>query len=413
MSTLSRSSARRVLFATHFCYLDDSNGAAIASRAMMELLARSGFIVEALSGTVLGGLLEVDPAAWLTGNGLKFHRSGGTSSLISTQATFTQLPVHFLLNVRGVPVTLHQSPTSRSHYAPDFEIAEFLRLYSTVLDRFQPDILVNYGGDLLAHEIRARARDRGIAVVFPLHNFCYTNDRPFATTDAVIVPSHHAATHYRQSLHLRCQVLPNLIDFARVRVESRTSEYLTFVTPSPEKGVYAFARIADELGKRRPDIPILVVEGRSTERTLVDCGIDLRVHGNVFLMGTTADPRAFWSVTKICLMPSLWWENQPLVAIEAMVNGIPTIGSDRGGLPETLGGSGMTLSLPAELTPESRTLASVAAVSPWVEAIIALWDDPLGYRDLSERALHEIQRWHPQKLEPLYLDFFNQIASRK
>ena len=39
-------------------------------------------------------------------------------------------------------------------------------------------------------------------------------------------------------------------------------------------------------------------------------------------------------------MPSLWWENQPLVAIEAMINGIPVIGSDRGGIPESLGEAG-------------------------------------------------------------------------
>src|SRR5262249_48889641 len=154
-------------------------------------------------------------------------------------------------------------------------------------------------------------RAQGVAVVFALHNFGYTNARPFTTVDAVIVPSPFAADHYRRTLGLDCKVLSNIVDLGRVRAETHSPRYLTFVTPSHEKGVYAFARIADELGRRRPDIPILVVEGRGTERTLVDCGIDLRVHGNVNLMANTPDPRHFWGVTRVCLMPSLWRESQP------------------------------------------------------------------------------------------------------
>jgi hypothetical protein len=41
---------RRVLYITQGCYLDDSNGAAVASRAVMEALARQGFGTEVVSG---------------------------------------------------------------------------------------------------------------------------------------------------------------------------------------------------------------------------------------------------------------------------------------------------------------------------------------------------------------------------
>ncbi len=74
---------------------------------------------------------------------------------------------------------------------------------------------------------------------------------------------------------------------------------MTFVNPSPEKGVHAFARIADELGRSRPDIPLLVVESRGSEATLLACGIDLRPHANVFLMSQTPDPRDFWGLTRV------------------------------------------------------------------------------------------------------------------
>ncbi len=306
-------------------------------------------------------------------------------------------------------MTLHHSPTSRLHEPDEPERDEFLRLYEDVLERFCPDVLVNFGGDLLAHEVRIRARVRGIVVVFALHNLNYSIIDPFATTDAVIVPSRFAADHYRKALGLDCTVLSNLVDFRRVRAASRDPRYLTFVNPSYEKGVYAFVRIADELGRRRPDIPILVVESRGSERTLVDCGLDLRPHGTVHLMGHTDDPRHFWSVTRVCLMPSLAAETQGLAAVEAMANGIPVIASDRGALPETLGGAGIVLPMPERLNPTSQLLPTPEEIAPWVEAIIRLWNDGEFYAAHEHRAIAESSRWAPEVLEPLYARFFNRV----
>ena len=53
---------RRILFATAHPYLDDTNGAAVASRAMMESLSRSGFAVEALSGMGPNATENANPA---------------------------------------------------------------------------------------------------------------------------------------------------------------------------------------------------------------------------------------------------------------------------------------------------------------------------------------------------------------
>jgi glycosyltransferase involved in cell wall biosynthesis len=377
---------------------------------MMEALGRQGLAVEALSGTMLEVRQEVDPDAWLSARRLSFEVCGGSSWSLDARGLRADVPPHYRLTVSGVPVTLHRSPITRPHQPDEAECMEFLRLFKTTLDRFQPDILVNYGGDGLAHEIRSRASVRGVAVVFALHNFNYRSAAPFTTTDAVIVPSRLAADHYRTAIGLDCAVLPNLIDLGRARAEVRDPRYVTFVNPSFEKGVYPFVRIADELGRQRPDIPLLVVESRGSEATLVNCGIDLRTHGNVFLMAQTHDPRDFWGVTRVCLLPSLWWENQPLVAVEAMVNGIPVIGSDRGGIPETLGGSGIVLPLPARLTPATRELPTPEEVAPWVEAVIRLWDDADAYAEQSRRALDESRRWAPEVLEPLYVRFFENVG---
>ena len=182
-----------------------------------------------------------------------------------------------------------------------------------------------------------------------IHNFAYNNPSFFANVDYCLVASQFAQRHYRDKVGLDCQALSYPLDWNRVRVDSREPRFVTFVNPCLEKGVYAFARIAHELGRRRPDIPLLVVESRGTKEHLAACGLDLAPAGNIQVMPHTTDPRRFWALTRIALLPSLWWENQPLVAIEAMINGIPVIGSDRGGIPETLGDGGLTLPLPERL----------------------------------------------------------------
>jgi len=76
-----------------------------------------------------------------------------------------------------------------------------------------------------------------------------------------------------------------------------------FLNPSQVKGIYPFVRIADELdGDGRH--PILVVESRGDEQILVGCGIDLRSHGNVFLMSQPLTRRVGVEPCKIGEAPS-------------------------------------------------------------------------------------------------------------
>ncbi len=187
-----------------------------------------------------------------------------------------------------------------------------------------------------------------------------------------------------------------------MRVEEHDRRFVTFLTPSTAKGVYPFARIAAELGRRRPDIPLLIVESRGKRATLAACGVDPSARVNLDVMRNTTDPRRFWSRTRIALLPSLWFENQPLTAIEAMINGIPVVGSNRGGIPETVGNAGVVLPFPDRLTRATRILPSTEEMEPWVESIIRLWDDQARYDELSRKASQEAERWHPDRLRPLW-----------
>jgi len=400
---------RRVLFLTHGCYLDDSNGAAVAGRTLLGVLRRAGFVVEAISGAMLDMDRDVDLGEWLAGRG---YEVGPPIEAWGMDASGerVEIPPHWRVRRDGVPVTIQRGPT-RPHDADDAERAEFLRLFDATLARFPADVMISCGASRLAIEAGMLARSRGIAVAFHLRNFPDFSRDGCADVDGVIVPSRFAADYYRVALGLEATVLPNLIDPERVRADSAGGRYLTFVDPTVEKGVYPFARIADELGRRRPDIPILVVESRGTEATVAGCGLELRDHGTVHFMAHTADPRDFWGVTKVCLLPSVWWENQPLVAVEAMVNGIPVVGSDRGGIPETLGDAGIVLPLPERITQATRMLPTAEEVAPWVEVVIRLWDDSEFYEEHRRKALVEAKRWEPAVLEPRYVEFCRNLKS--
>jgi len=353
---------RRILHVTYSNYLDDSNGASVASRAMLEYLASRGFAVRVVCGPGLEAGSGEDVAGWAASRGLAFVPGA-------------EGPAHLFLDLRGVAVAVLRGPTTPRDPGAD-ECQDFLALFEAAWERHRPEVVVGYGGGALSREVLRRAKARGAATVFPLHNLRYRDAAPFADADAVVVASRFAAEHYRATLGLRCTVLPNLVDPGRVRAEVREPRYIVFVNPTVEKGVFLFARVADEVGRRRPDIPFLVVESRGTESDVASCGLDLQARGNVFFLPETPDPRRFWRVARLCLLPSLVAENQPMVAIEAMTNGVPVLGTDRGGIPETLGRAGVVFSPPGRLTPATRVLPTVEEVAPWVESILRLWDHP-------------------------------------
>ena len=72
----------------------------------------------------------------------------------------------------------------------------YIDLATTVLDRFQPEILLTYGGHPVSRSLMLKARARGVAVVFHLHNFGYNDRRGFEDVDAIIFPSEYSRRLY-------------------------------------------------------------------------------------------------------------------------------------------------------------------------------------------------------------------------
>ena len=74
--------------------------------------------------------------------------------------------------------------------------------------------------------------------------------------------------------------------------------------------------------------------------------------------------------------------------------------------------SGSFVRHPRAYTPETRDVPTAEEVAPWVETIIRLWDDAAEYDRWSRAARERAQAWHPDRLAPLYRDFFSRIVQQ-
>jgi glycosyltransferase involved in cell wall biosynthesis len=393
----------RILFASYHSYLDPSSGSTISLRDLFQLLVERDWECQVLCGPQLDYEEPRTIAQTLDAMAVPYDtRAGGAHGL------------DFILYntiVNRIPVALYETPFE----PPARNLSErqgrvHLALFEKVLDQFRPDVLLTYGGQWMAQACMAMARRRGVAVVFWLRNTAYHDRAFFDHVHGVLVPSHYSAEHYRRHLGLECTAIPSPVDWSRVACTDIDRRYLTFVNPTPVKGVYVFARIAQELAKRRPDIPMLVVEGRGNVDWLARAGLTAADMPNLHGMHNTADPRQFYGVTRALLAPSLWEETFGRVTAEALINGIPVLASNRGGLPEVVGNGGFLFDVPDRYTPDTTLAPTVEEVEPWLETINVLWDDETAYAAACARARQESEKWRPERLASRYHDYFERMV---
>ncbi len=75
-------------------------------------------------------------------------------------------------------------------------------------------------------------------------------------------------------------------------------------------------------------------------------GFDFTILPNVTLMDRQINMSKIYEQTKLLLVPSQWDECFGMVAVEAQINGIPPLVSNRGALPEVIGDGGLVINPP-------------------------------------------------------------------
>ena len=388
---MNQQSYPRVLIALYHSWIDTSSGAAISLRDTMKSLAARGWPIRVFCGPLLDFGYSKTCEQVLSEQRISFRKYRMQQSTRETD----QLQL------------FRDGPISAAQYIPygedssrkppgEKEGMTWLRLYYEQLDTWKPDIVLTYGGYSLCPPTLHAARVRGIQTVFYLCNFAYTDLSLFNDVSVTITASHYHADAYRQTLGLDSVPIYPLIRRENViPVTPPEPEYVTFVNPVYQKGILIFAKIVEILSNKRPDIPMLVVDGRS--RTQKNFFLNTST-ANLFRMRNTPCPADYYRQTRLLLVPSLWRESFGRVAAEAMMCGIPVLASDRGSLPEVIGDAGFLFHIPEKYTPESRLKPTEEVVAPWIETLIRLWDHPDEYRAASEKSLARARLWDESRV---------------
>ena len=163
--------------------------------------------------------------------------------------------------------------------------------------------------------------------------------------------------------------------------------FIMFVNASKIKGLPIFLKLAQQF----PSARFAAVRGWATTPSDVS---ELNRHDNVTVLQPKEDVDEIFSLARLLLVPSLWGEAFGLIALEAMVRGIPVLASDVGGLREAklkvdyllpvnpISGYDKTLDerlLPNPIIPDQN-------VEPWCEALRRLLYDRERYDALSKES---------------------------
>lgn len=120
----------------------------------------------------------------------------------------------------------------------------------------------------------------------------------------------------------------------RVRDKDVPDKYITYINPTYLKGVDIFRKIVKKLPRKK-----FIVVGKGIEKLK-------NMPNNVTCFDWRDDVRDIYKKTSIVLFPSIWDEPFGRVSIEAGINGIPTVASNRGGLAESVGKGGILIDNP-------------------------------------------------------------------
>jgi glycosyltransferase involved in cell wall biosynthesis len=159
----------------------------------------------------------------------------------------------------------------------------------------------------------------------------------------------------------KLRVKPNFVDDPgpRARPPSESGTLLYVGRLSPEKGVDRLIEMSGALN--RAGLKLLIVGDGPMQRALAAGETEV-----VRLLGPLpADDVARLMVeARALLFPSIWYEGQPVVILQAFAAGLPVLGSDLGGIAELLAPLGREWLVESPLRAES-----------WDMAIAGLLDD--------------------------------------
>jgi glycosyltransferase involved in cell wall biosynthesis len=280
--------------------------------------------------------------------------------------------------------------------------APFLRQAEKTLDEFRPDVvLTSAHRNMAKHLIEMTAR-RGIALVPRYTRFEEDDYFAMRRSTLVLTCSRALSAHFSQRAG-RAEfrdIHPPIDDESLARV-SGAGTAITYVAPTLDKGAAWAARVLDEIARTRPEIPLLVVEGRGRAAHLFSAVPSLATRRSLQCIESVRSPAEYLERTRVLLVPYLR-EPAGRVAQEALIAGVPMVAARRGGLTEIVGDGAIVHEIPDRYTPDTAETPSAEEVSEWVASALALYDDPVLHETWRGRARREGGRFLADALAPQY-----------
>ena len=410
----------RFLLANNHCISDPTAGVTQSLRTIMEFLADAGHECRILTTARFESAVTFGIEEHLQQQGVDL--AGLTSASGPRTAKRRRAANRPVVDyaVRGVPVSLLMTRRNDELRPDDAEARQYLALLDSLIESVAPDQLIACNAHPMIFEAMARARARGVTTAYAVRGFGYYDARYFKDVDHAFTCSQFLTDVYADKIGLLSTPLEPPIDWSAVVAPSESRAFVTFVNPSMHKGLYLFARLADMLGARRPDVPILVVQSGHTAGSLNAIpGIDFSKYPQIMAAPPVPLPADYFALTRVLVVPSVWEEPFGRVAAEAMINAIPPLVSNRGSLPHVVGGDfgesggGRVLSIPAWMTSTTTKVPSESEIEPWYDAVCQLWDDVPLYRRVAARA-REIaeERYSEAVSRRTHVDYFTSLTTR-
>lgn len=222
----------------------------------------------------------------------------------------------------------------------------------------------------------------------PLSRNLVKRNREAIRKTNLVVNSKFMAKIAEESYKIMPEVIYPSIEFSEFKADERNPKYITFVRPTFAKGIEIFLSIAKKLTDKK-----FLCVGEASKAYEGK----LRRLNNVNYTGWIGDMKSIYAETKILIVPSLCQEAFGRVVVESMINKIPCIVSNRGGLPEVIGDAGLIIEDPSD-------------VQDWVDKISYLCENSDVYADLSERCFKRAKLFDSEKQFQKFRQLLRQLT---
>lgn len=373
---------KKILWASPNTLLDSANGAALSIREILTQLSKNDFEIK-----ILGATIVVNP------NGMSF--------LNQFSQVFKE-NLHKFIKIKDDNLE-HQLLITETIFRRrmlSFEEKIWFDEYCRILDEFKPDFVFFFDNSLITYLTASEAKHRGITTVVYLAHCNNRGKRWQRDVDLILTDSHATAELYKKRENYTLIPIGKFIPQEKYKATSSKKENILFINPSLEKGVIVVIQLALYLEKIRPEIKFEIVESRSSFKNILKTisnkiGKERDSLSNIILTPNNNDMKPIYGRSKIVLVPSLSWESSSRVIVEAMINGIPIVATNRGGTVETLGNCGFLINLDSKYYDEPyNTLLQEYEIIEIAKVITKLYDDKEFYEKISKITLDEYDKKH-------------------